>query len=67
VLAELVCTGELKQVVRVISPSTQGGIGDFRCLEEVPNVLHDWRADLQIEVRPEDLRVIYITEPVPKP
>ncbi len=62
VLAELVHAGRLKRVVRVVSPTTQGGLGDFDGIEAVPAHLHDWRADLQIEVRPEDLRIIYILQ-----
>src|SRR5512140_1230980 len=58
VLAELVQCGRLQRIVRVVSPTTQGGIAEFSSLEEVPPFLHDWRADLQIEVRAEDLHII---------
>jgi len=60
-LGELVRSGEIKLVVRVISPRTRGGIGEFSSLDEVPDVVHDWRSDKDIEVTAEDLRVLYIT------
>jgi len=60
-LGELVRSGELKLIVRVISPSTHGGIRDFHSLDEVPEVVRDWRSDTDIEVKPQDLRVMYIT------
>jgi hypothetical protein len=60
-LGELVRSGELKLIVRVISPSTQGGIADFRSLDEVPDVIRDWRTDREIEVNTDDLRVVYLT------
>jgi hypothetical protein len=60
-LGELVRSGELKFVVRVISPSTLGGIKDFQSLEDVPPVLRDWRSDTDIEVSPQNLRLVYKT------
>ena len=60
VLGELVRGGVFRQVVRVLSPATKGGIGDFKSLEEVPRSLHDWRSDREVDITPEDLRVIYI-------
>jgi len=59
-LGDLVRTGKIKQVIRVVSPKTQGGIGDYETLDDVPSVANDWRTDTQIEVTPDDLRVIYI-------
>lgn len=60
VLGDLVRQGELKQVIRVVSPTTQGGIKDFESFDEVPRVIHDWRTDTEIEVRPDNLRVVYV-------
>jgi len=60
-LGDLVRSGELKLVVRVISPSTLGGIADFRSLDEVPQIVRDWRSDTEMEVKPQDLRLVYIT------
>lgn len=60
-LGELVRQGILKQVVRVISPTTRGGIKDFDSLTDVPDRIHDWRADSEMEVEPDSLRIVYIT------
>ena len=56
----LVREGELRKIIRVVSPTTQGGIGDFDSLEQVPNEVRDWRTDTMVEVKPDDLRVVYI-------
>ncbi|MFO1498378.1 MAG: hypothetical protein U1G07_08305 [Verrucomicrobiota bacterium] len=58
-LGELVQRGFLQQIVRVLSPTTQGGIAEYPSLRDVPPLIHDWRADLEFEVRPEHLLVIY--------
>jgi hypothetical protein len=60
VLGELVRQGVFKLVVRVVSPATQGGIKDYESLEAVPDSIHDWRSDREIEVTPELLRVVYV-------
>ena len=59
-LARLVAQGTLRQIVRVESPTTHGGIGDYDSIQQIPDKLHDWRADGEIMVRPEDLRFLYI-------
>ena len=59
VLAELVSKGAIEKTVRVYSPFTGGGIADFDSLTEVPQTLHDWRADQDIDVRPNSVSVIY--------
>ena len=59
ILGELARHHFIKLVVRVVSPRTQGGIGDFSTLDEVPQVVHDWRTDSEIEVSPENLRIVY--------
>jgi hypothetical protein len=59
-LAELVRDGRIKQVIRVVSPKTQGGIGDYESLNDVPHHTTDWRTGTEIEVTPDDLRVIYV-------
>ena len=61
VLADLVKEGKIKQVIRVISPTKQGGIKDFDSLNDVPRFIRDWRTDVEIEVHPDDLRVVYKT------
>jgi hypothetical protein len=57
--AVLVEEGVLEQVIRVESPTTHGGIAQFNSIQDVPEEIHDWRADEYIHVRPEDLRVVY--------
>jgi hypothetical protein len=59
ILGELTRGGLIKLVVRVVSPSTQGGVGDYSTLDEVPDVVRDWRTDSEVHVTPENLRVIY--------
>lgn len=60
-LADFVHQGKIKRIIRVISPTKQGGIKDFDSLDEVPRSIHDWRTDVEIEVHPDDLRVVYKT------
>lgn len=55
----LVQNGIVQRVIRVESPTTHGGIGDFSSVAEVPKEIHDWRADEDIQVRPENLHVVY--------
>jgi hypothetical protein len=59
VLAELVSEGAIQKKVRVYSPSSGGGIGDFESVIDVPPVIFDWRADREVEVTPDNLSVIY--------
>jgi len=60
-LGELVRKGKIKKVVRVVSPTTQGGIKDYDSLEKIPHFIHDWRNDIEIEVNADLLRTVYIT------
>lgn len=59
-LGQLVRKGRLKKLIRVVSPRTQGGIGDYASLDDVPRFTTDWRSGMQIEITPEDLRFIYV-------
>lgn len=59
VLAELVTQGAIEKKIRVFSPTRGGGIGDFQSISEVPPVIHDWRADQDVQVTPDNLAVIY--------
>jgi len=59
ILNELVRRGVLEEVVRVESPEAHGGIGDFRSVEEVPDAIYDSRMDKEIEVRPENVQVLF--------
>lgn len=57
-LNHLVATGVMKKIVRVESPIL-GVIEDFSSMTEVPETILDWRQDLTIEVKPENIRVLY--------
>lgn len=59
ILSELVKQGILQKIVRVESPGTKGGIGDYTSLTEVPTEVFDSRTDRTIRVTPGDLRVIF--------
>jgi hypothetical protein len=59
VLAQLTLSKVLEKIIRVESPESHGGIGDFHSLTEIPNEIHDWRSDRMIEVGPENLTVIF--------
>jgi hypothetical protein len=58
-LAELVSQGAIEKKIRVVSPTRGGGIGDFESILEVPQTIHDWRADREVSVSPDELTVIY--------
>lgn len=49
----------LEEIVRIESRYGSGGIQDFSSVDDIPNRLHDWRADRDIEVTPGDLHLIY--------
>ena len=51
--------GIVQRVVRVESPTEQGGIEDFTSVGEIPREILDWRSDQYIDVSPENVRVIY--------
>lgn len=59
ILAELVQRGFLEPIVRVESPYTGGGIKDFPTVEAVPERIYDFHSDQDIEVRPENIRVLF--------
>lgn len=61
ILQRLVEERVLKQIVRVES-ETLGGIKDFPSIVDVPRVIHDWRRDVEVEVRPENIRLYYKLE-----
>lgn len=54
----LIEMGELKKIYRVESKSL-GGIDDFENLEDIPEVIPDWRTDSEVEVAPSDIKLIY--------
>jgi hypothetical protein len=51
-------TGKIKKILRVESPSL-GGIGDFESIEDIPNIIEDFRTGLELEVEPENIKVLY--------
>lgn len=51
-------TGALQKIIRVESPS-QGGLADFTSILDVPDVIHDWRRDIEMRVTPENISVLY--------
>jgi hypothetical protein len=60
VLAELELRGILQKVIRLESPTTRGGLGDYSSIFEVPEVIRDWRSgNREIRVQPENLRVLF--------
>jgi hypothetical protein len=59
ILGELTRRGILERLVRVESPSTGGGIRDFPSVLDVPDRIYDWRSGREIEVQPDNLRVLF--------
>lgn len=59
ILQSLMNAGVLKQVIRVVSPKTGAGIGEFSSLTEIPNVIHDLTVDEDIEVHENDIKILY--------
>jgi len=58
-LADLSKAQVVDQVFRVESPKNRGGIEDYSSLDAVPNVIHDWRQDEDIEVAPNMVRMLF--------
>ena len=52
--------GIIEKRIRLESPQTKVGIKDFKSILDIPSTVHDQSQDLDIEVRPENLRLIYI-------
>lgn len=59
ILSELAHRGLIEKIIRLESPTTGGGIADYSTLLDVPDEIYDPRSDRQIEVRPENLRVLF--------
>jgi hypothetical protein len=58
-VAALVHDGLLEQFVRVESPRDRGGIKDFPSIVDVPLQIFDWRTGTQLQLAPENLRIMY--------
>lgn len=61
-LHRLVQQGALEKIIRVESDAL-GGIGDFPSVSDVPHVMFDPRIGHEIEVRPDQLRLMYRFKP----
>jgi len=59
ILGELTQRGVLEELVRVESPFTGGGIKDFPSVSHVPERIYDFHSGREIEVHPENLRVLF--------
>lgn len=57
-LARLTEQGVLRRIVRVESEA-HGGIGDFDSLSDIPLVMFDFRLGRDVEVRLDQVRLIY--------
>jgi hypothetical protein len=58
ILVRLVDQGILEKSLRIESDS-QGGIQDFKSISEIPAVIFDGRAGYEVEVRMDQIRLIY--------
>jgi hypothetical protein len=62
-LDQLTREGVIRRVFRVESPRSHGGIKDFQSIADIPDVLHDWTVDEDIEVQANLIRPIFKTLP----
>lgn len=60
VLNKLIEDGDLEKVVRV--ETNLGGIDDFSDIEDVPEVIFDWRVGENIRVKPEFVKILFKRE-----
>lgn len=58
ILQRLIQEGVLQEIISIES-SELGSIGQYHSLSEVPEVVHDRNKDVDVSVRPEDLRLYY--------
>ena len=58
-LAELTRDQIIDQIFRVESPKNRGGIADYTKIEDVPDIILDWRQDTEITVEPRMVRVLF--------
>jgi len=62
-LSELVSSGVLRNVVRIESPETGGGIGDYDSLLDVPDQIFDFRTQREIVVTPDNVVTLFTKMP----
>lgn len=58
ILQRLIQEGVLQEIISIES-SELGSIGQYHSLSEVPEVVHNRNKDVDVSVRPEDLRLYY--------
>jgi hypothetical protein len=58
ILSYLVNIGDLQLIFRVESPNN-GGLADFSSLMDIPEIVHDWRRDIDMCVTLDDISVLY--------
>lgn len=58
ILNHLTKIGVLQRIVRVESRN-MGGLEDFSSITEIPEVIHDWRRDIDMYVTPDDINILY--------
>lgn len=56
-LQMLVSQGIFKRIIRL--EVNDSAVKDYESLDQIPNIEHDWRNDVDVEVRPENLRIYY--------
>lgn len=64
-LAALVSKGKLKRFIRLESPVSRGGIGDYESLDSIPDRVYDSRQDLSVDVTADMMRVLYTSKKTP--
>jgi hypothetical protein len=66
ILQRLVQQGVLDKVLRVQSDFLGDIGGDFHHLKEIPPVLFDSRRGIDVEVRLDQVRLVYVVKPIEK-
>jgi hypothetical protein len=59
ILSDLASRGILERIIRVESPETGGGIGDFKSLLDVPEEVFDYRTSKNVSVTPDKVVTIF--------
>ena len=59
ILSSATQKGLIKRIIRVVSPTTGGGIGDFESIVDIPDFLLDIRVGREIEVTTDSITMVY--------
>jgi hypothetical protein len=59
IVSYLVEEGMMKRILRVESPKTRTGLGDYESIEDIPKNIHDETTDENIDVSPQDIKLYY--------